>query len=331
MPSAETRALSIQAQMALELLAAKVGDIAARMMAAQVGFDERQVKELADRYEVLIAGAVAAAAGIRAGYIDSVAQLAGERIAIPWDQLARPDLSQVLARGDSPRGAVFSAVTHLRDWVEQDAQKAAEAAGEALTAAREQATTEQAAAVLEERSPEVKAEALLREYADSTVMAASDYADRVVMLPARNIVALRRVAHPRACDRCLVVSKVLVFKENPALRHPQCKCSFEPVFINDADYQGRLDKYRANAGFRGGGDYGRDRRSRGRTQLSDASWRENSEFLQRAWREYLTEEQTRLASMVKSVKSNTFRDWAVMVSANVSEAGGDFLPVITRD
>lgn len=111
-----------------------------------------------------------------------------------------------------------------------------------------------------------------------------------------------------------------------------CRCSFEPVLLGDPEYAARLARYQANADYPQPGAYGRDRRYRGREQLKAAQFRAESVFLQDSWTQFLQDEQKRLASLVTAVPSTTYRNWAVMTSARVTEnLGGDFLPTITRN
>jgi hypothetical protein len=191
------------------------------------------------------------------------------------------------------------------------------------------------------------ARGLVESYADSTVISTSDYVDRAVLNPDGRVVALRRVAHPGACDRCEVVSGVLVFKNYPALRHEQCRCSFEPVFRTDPEYQKRLARYKRNASVTSqtrherkdgtlsehkiGAKFARDVRYRGRKQLEAAKFREESTWLQSEWEGFLKDQQTRLSQIVKTIPSSTYRDWAVMTSANQAHGFAGMLPVITRD
>jgi hypothetical protein len=127
---------------------------------------------------------------------------------------------------------------------------------------------------------------------------------------------------------------VLVFKTAPRLRHPQCRCSFEPVLVGDPEYAARLARYTANAQFNEPGPYARDRRYRGRQQLAALEQRIDDEFVQDVWSQFLRDEQARLAKVVTAVPSNQYRNWAVMTSAKITEnvpSGGDWLPEIVRD
>ena len=323
MASPEARALSIQAQYALELLAEQVGNAAAYLMASAVDFEPASVERMARQYEALIAGAVVAVAGIRAGYLQAFAEMSGQPAVTIPASVARPDLTKVLVGGQSPTGAVYSTIAQLNKWIEEQQQ--------VLIDQGEDIAADVVDRVMQQRDPQVMATQVLRDYAESTLMAASDYIDGEVLGPIRRVVALRRVAHPKACERCIAVSGVLVFKERPALRHPQCRCSFEPVYINDTEYQKKLANYRANAESRSPGRIGSDARRRGREQLRQARFQEESEWLQSEWRDFLTEEQVRLSEMVKAVKSDTYTRWAVMTSADITGVGGDLLPVITRN
>lgn len=356
MPTPEARALSIQSQFAVELIAGQVAAAAGSMLLQAGGrLSQDQVDELAKQYEVMILGAMSAAAASRIGYFQGFAKAAGqEPFRIPVG-LSSPKPSDVLARGVEPRGAVIHAVSKMRQWHAEDelaqakaeAEAARKAAAEAQAAferqaGRAQATARREAAQAEARlraqvarsaparNPVQMASSLLSDYADSTVMATSDYVDREVLRPDGRVVALRRVAHPGACSRCTAVAGVLVFKNYPALRHEQCRCTLEPVFRTDGDYQARLSRYRDLAGNRQPGRLGRDRRSRGNRKLAAAQARENSVWLQDEWEAFLKDEQARLAQLVKTVPSNTYRDWAVMTSANQSQGFTGMLPVITR-
>jgi hypothetical protein len=178
--------------------------------------------------------------------------------------------------------------------------------------------------------------AALQEISDATeatVMATSDWVDSMVLGPSKHIAALRRVAHPGACERCMRASGVLIFKSSPRPRHPQCRCSFEPVDVNDGEYKARLAKYERNSRTTassgpGGTAWARGTRSRGRRQMEDARRRE--EHYQEVWAAFLRDEQTRLADLVTAIPSNTYKSWAIMTSANIAETVSNPLPVITR-
>jgi len=349
MPSAESRALSIQSQFAVELIARQVASLTGGML-AQIGPDASpaEVDRVASQYEVLILGAMAAVAQSRVGYMQGFAAANKESPFVIPAGVANPRPEAVLQSGLSPKGAVYSAVGRMNEWqAQQDAARELEAAKQARIAAEEAAANakarfeQQAAKVASGRTdipvrvparpPAQMGAALLSQYAESTVMSTSDYVDRAVMRPDGRVVALRRVTHPGACDRCTAVARVLVYKFHPSLRHDNCRCSFEPVFRNDPAYQAKLEKYRANAGHVGAGRYSRDTRNRGRRQLAEAADREKSSFYQYEWEAFLKDEQTRLSQLVKTVPSTTFRDWAVMTSANQSQGFSGMLPLITRD
>jgi hypothetical protein len=177
-----------------------------------------------------------------------------------------------------------------------------------------------------------QAAAELSDATEATVLGAADWVDTMVLGPSKSIVALRRVAHPGACDRCLRASNVLIFKSSPRPRHPQCRCSFEPVDAADSEYQARLARYqrntRATGGGAGGSAWARQTRSRGRRQLDDAARRERE--YQEVWTQFLQDEQSRLSSLVSTIPSNTYRGWAIMTSANIAESVSNPLPLITR-
>lgn len=319
MPTPEGRALSFQAQAATELLSERVGDIAASMLAAQVDYDPEKIRELADQYALLLSGAMLAVAAIRTGYLQAFSLAEGEpRIPIPASA-AHPSIADVLVGQRNPQSAMYAAAANMRMWLDMQAQ------------AIEDGIEDTAAYLGQQGPPNKVAGELLREYTESTLLSTSDFVDRTVLGPVRTVAALRRVAHPNACERCVRVSGVLVFKKNPSPRHPQCRCSFEPVYITDPAYTARLAQYTKNTTYRGAGGYPAATRRRGQQQLSAAQSRVNDEVLQGAWREYLKEEQVRLAARVKTIKSNTYQNWAVMVAVTQSEVGGDMLPVLTRD
>lgn len=305
MPTNVGRSITLQQQLALELIAAKAGEVAAAMLAEYAReIDPKTVDEFGVQYEAMILGAMTATAATRAGYLTQFAAAAGEPVPTITPKVMSPSAIDVLVDGIVPRGAAYAG---MREVSKKLAAKA-----------------EPPVALLAGQN-------LLRDYAESTVTSAADFVDREVLGPNRRVTALRRVAHPTACDRCLAVSGALVFKHAPSLRHPQCKCSFEPVYLSDPDYAARLKRYADNAGDTRTGPAARDRRYRGRLQLEDAAFREDSEWLQDEWTAFLRDEQTRIAGLVKTVPSNTYRDWAVMVSANQAEVGNGLLPVITRD
>jgi hypothetical protein len=107
------------------------------------------------------------------------------------------------------------------------------------------------------------------------------------------------------------------------------------VFLNDPEYAARLAKYEGKSRFvgpssGGGSAWARRVRYEGRQQLQAAELR-LSEYRQEIWTEFLKDEQARLAKVVKTIPSDQYRNWAVMVSANITNVGGDLLPVITRN
>jgi len=327
MPSDVGRALSIQQQYALELVAAQAGDLAAALLESMsTAVDRQEADRLGAQYAVLLAGAMMAVAQTRVGYLQAFAVAEGQPLFDVPAAVLRPTVDDVLLGGASPglpapRGVLPPSAPPV-----QTALRAPSSQG-AMWAALTGLSRD-----LEAGRPDalMLAGQAVRESTESTVIAASDFVDGNLLGPTRSIVAMRRVIHPGACERCQRVAGVLVFKSWPRLRHPQCRCSFEPVYASDPEYQGRLARYQRNAEYNRPGAYGRDRRYRGRQQLARAEQREG-EFFQDTWREFLQEEQTRLAAVVKTKPSNTFRDWAVMVSATQAESGGNLLPVITRE
>jgi hypothetical protein len=304
-PSDVGRALSLQQQYALEVIAERCGEIAAAMLREYArSATPEQVDDFAEQYEALILGAMLAAAATRVGYLADFAAAEGQAAPVVAARVLAPTAIDVLVDGINPRGAVYASMRQVALHLERKATDA-----EAITAGA----------------------VLVQEYAESTVTSTGDFVDREVLGPNRTIAALRRVAHPTACDRCQRVAGALVFKHHPALRHPQCRCSFEPVYLTDPDYQVRLAKYRANAEANIPGPYFRDLRYRGRQQLEADRFRRESVWLQDEWTAFLQDEQVRIAGLVKTIPSNTYRDWAVMTSATQAEVGNGLLPVLTRD
>lgn len=335
MPTDAGRALSLQEQRALELIAQGVADSASTMFAvaaAQGVIDDEGIKK---QYALLIAGAMRAAAQTRVAYLQAFASANGEQpFRIP-SRVQNPTPSDVLMPGVNPEGAVNNVVILRSKWAEEmrEAQKALSESfdtGEIASRAVDRLTPEQ----IDFQATQMAAKRL-GSLAESTMMSTTDFVDREVLGPDQRIAALRRVVHPGACDRCTTVAGVLVFKRRAQLRHDQCRCSFEPVFVNDPQYRERLLKYRKNAGTRassgpGGTAWARGVRSRGRAQLAAADRRLNSEIVQDYWAQLLKSEQQRLGSMVKTINSNTYKDWAVMTSVKQAEIGRGLLPVITR-
>lgn len=331
MPTTEGRALSIQQQYALELISAQAAAMAgALLIDTSRAVSAQEAEQLAGEYETLLLGAMLAVAATRAGYLQEFARAEGmPEFDVPARVLA-PTVFDVLVGGDSPippaRG-VGSDIEVARQ-VAQRAPSAQGAMWAALTGLKQDLDREKPDAV-------PRARAVVEEATESLVVATSDWVDAMTLGPSRTIAALRRVVHPTACDRCRKVAGVLVFKTAPRLRHPRCRCSYEPVFVNDPEYRARLARYERNqqatAGGAGGSAWARDTRYRGRQQAERARFREEDEFTQDVWAQFLRDEQTRLARLVTEKPSNTYRDWAVMTSANQATVGGDLLPIITRE
>jgi hypothetical protein len=327
MPTDVGRALSLQQQYALELIAAQAGAMAAAIMqAASESVDDQQAKTMADQYAALLAGAMLATAATRVGYLQGFAAVEGQEMFDIPEQVLRPTVQDVLVGGRTeippPRGVGAAipqvAQTPLRVPSQQGAMWAALADLDrnvqrgtpgALRAAQKQ----------------------LADHTESTVTATADYVDAMVLGPHGRTAALRRVAHPTACDRCLRCAGVLVFKSTPRPRHPQCRCSFEPVFVDDPEYKARLARYQRNVDETRPGPYGRDRRSRGRAQQEASEFRVTSLFYEEEWTDFLKDEQQRLASIVTTIPSDQYRGWAILTSAKQAEHSSDMLPVITRN
>lgn len=316
MPTPTARALSIQEQYALERIAQGTSDTAQALWAQSVSGETVDEGRLKAEYALLIGGAMKAAADVRAAYLQSFARANNAQPFTIPGRVRTPQFVDVLQPGVNPEGAINNVVTLRNKWAEEMVE-----ARQALADAFD--------------TSNVMAGKRLAQLAESTTTAAADYVTREVLGPDRRIAALRRVVHPGACERCVAVARVLVFKRRAQLRHDQCRCSFEPVFVNDADYQDRLNRYRANAGTvagsgPGGSRWARDTRNRGRRQLEAANARENNAFLQASWESLLKSEELRLKELVKTVNSNSYRDWAVMTSVNQTKTGSGSLPVITR-
>lgn len=331
MPTDTGRALSLQQQMALEAMAAAAAGAAVvllRQMTKSV--DQQEADRLAAQYEVLLAGAMVAAAKTRVGYLQAYAAAEGIPAFEVPDWVLRPSVQDVLVGGSGklppPVGIVPTETPPAQIPV-----RAPSAQGGMRAALAELARD------IERADAMSVAEFKLADATEATVMATTDWVDAAVIGPARTIAAMRRVAHPGACERCLRVSGVLVFKSSPRPRHPQCRCSFEPVRVDDPDYQSRLRQYQRNANTYassgpGGTAWARQTRTRGRRQTEAATYRETAPEFQAAWTSFLKDEQVRLSGLVKTIPSDTYRNWAIMTSANMAEtAGGDLLPVITRN
>ncbi len=319
MVSPAGRASTFQEQLALELIAARTAQLARGLFLDSGKVDEAGAKRLADKYSMLVVGGVLTAAAIRTGYLQRFASENNQRPFVIPQGVLQPSVEDALVPGLRPEGAVYAALRHLDKFLEDQSFLG---------------------------DPVESAARILGEYAESTVTAAPDWVDDQVLGPDRRVVALRRVTHPSACDRCVAVADVLVFKSNPRLRHEACRCSFEPVFFDDPAYRRRLAKYEENAAklpgsphvYRDGtrsefgmsARFARDVRARGRRQLADARFREQSVFYEEQWGRVLRDEQQRLSSLVKAVPSTTYRNWAVMTSANIADKGSGLLPVLSR-
>lgn len=339
MPTAEARAYSLQEQRALEEIAIATSAAISALFERSIRDGKVDEETLRFEYGLIMTGAMTAAAQTKTAYLQSFAQAAGkDPFNIPA-RLLRPTAADVLVPDATFDGAVGRA-TGLRDkWMDDlrrqqlDLMKSvSDQLTDTLPDVAERAVQRQATRMAATR---------LGSLAESTVMSTADFVQREVLGPDRRIAALRRVVHPGACDRCVTVAKVLVFKRDPALRHDQCRCSFEPVFNDDPAYRERIALYTRNSLARPGSRYedglgtrstrgARFARYRGRRQLAAARMREESFTIQDSWNKLLMTEQQRLAQMVKTIPSNSYKDWAVMVSANQAEVGGGLLPVITR-
>lgn len=342
MPTAQARALSIQEQQALELIAQSVSAQATALYeeSANGGMSEAA---LMAAYALLIGGAVKATAQARVAYLQGFAAANGKpAFKIPRIAL-NPRVDDFLVDGVRPEGAIRHVQALNRKWEsELDRQRqsllkrmAENDGGDEFAPMSDAEVRRRAAAMAGNK---------LGTLAESTVTSAADFVTRSVLDPDKRIAALRRVIHPGACDRCQRVAAVLVFKAKPRLRHDQCRCSFEPVYTDDPEYQNRLMRYRMNAAAVAGGRvpgmdgpfgvysarWARDTRARGRRQLRDADARENSLGLRKAWDEFLQDEENRVNNLVRTIKSNTFREWDVMVDVTESLAGGAGFPAITR-
>lgn len=348
MPTAEARALSLQEQQSLELIAAQVSATAEQMY-AQGTANGVSEDELSAMYLALITGAVSVVTSQRAAYLRAFARAQGEAAPPVPSNLARAALDGALAPGVRVEGAVTHVAGLQRKWtadmvakLEQDLAAAREKAAEKLTRAAAEGVQDAVENAVEnavdefkpmsmaevQRRAQLMAAGRLSQLAESTVMSASDYATREILARDKKVAALRRVVHPGACERCTRVAGVLVFKQAPRLRHDQCRCSFEPVYVNDPQYQDRLLKYQMNVSATGGA-YARNVRYRGRQQLAAADIRENSPSVRAAWERFLQDEEKRANNLVKTIKSNTFRDWDVMTAVTDSSGGAGF-PLVTR-
>ena len=331
MPTDVGRALSIQQQYALELIAGQAAAMAgALLISTSQAVSRQEAEQAADEYEALLLGAMLAVAATRVGYLQAFTAAEGApELDIPPRVLA-PTVFDVLVGGDSPipppRGV--GADIQVAQQVAQRAPSSQGAMWAALTELKRD---------LDKGVPDAvpRAQARIGEATESIALGTSDWVDAMVLGPNRTIAALRRVAHPDACDRCMKVARVLVFKTAPRLRHPRCRCSYEPVLVNDPEYLARLARYERNmqatAGGAGGSAWARDTRYRGRQQMERATFRTEDEFTQDVWSQFLRDEQTRLARLVQANPSDTYRNWAVMTSANQTTVGGDLLPIITRE
>jgi hypothetical protein len=329
--------LSIQEQQVLELISAQVSGSAEAMFLQASSKRPVDEKALTEAYMGLIAGAMAAVAGVRVSYLQSFAAANGKPAFTIPSGVSRPVPQDVLVEGVEPAGAVKNALGLQRKWAAQLADSVEEGIDSAVDSFEALPMSEV------ERRAALMAGNKLGQLAESTVTSTADYVTRSVLNPDKRVGALRRVVHPSACDRCLVVAGVLTFKWKPALRHDQCRCSFEPVYSDDPQYMERLALYQKNAGtmpgmrWFGTGPFGvhsarsaRNTRARGRAQLSAAEQNLSSESVRRLWDKFLQEEEVRQESLVKTIKSNTFKDWDVMVASESFKTSGDFFPLITR-
>lgn len=341
MPTAQSRALSIQEQQALELIAANVSERASAFY-AQASARGLSEEEMAAEYLLLVVGAMAATAAARTAYLQAFAAANNQPAFKVPNRVLNPQPEFVLQDNVNPAGAIRN-VLSLNDKWEKELMDQREAL---LKRMKETESADFSA--MSEGEVRARARAMaagrLGSLAESTVTSTADFVTRELLIPNKKVGALRRVVHPGACDRCTTVAGVLVFKTRPALRHDQCRCSFEPVYVDDPQYQERLFKYQLNVAAAPGAripgmtsEFGRysaagarGTRARGRRQLAEASRRENSAGLRDAWNEFLNEEERRVNNLVKVVKSNTFKDWDVMVGVDEKATGGTRLPVITR-
>lgn len=313
MTTAEARAYSIQEQLLLERIAAATAASVTALFNRSVRDGTLDEQALYYEYGLILSGAMLAASQVKVAYLQSFAAASNKAPFVVPSKALTPVAADVLAPDLSFEGAVDRAIglrkKYLNDLLSNKIT-------DAVTDAQRRFADVQSADMAAKR---------LGSLAESTVMSAADFVQNEVLGPDRRISALRRVVHPGACDRCVTVAQVLVFKRRAALRHDNCRCSFEPVFNDDPAYRLRLAKYVENSTAR----Y-RGQRFRGRQQIADAALREESFVIQNSWNELLKYEQQRLAGVVKTVKSNSYKDWAVMVSANQAGIGGGLLPVITR-
>lgn len=302
MPTVEGRALSLQAQYAQErVIDDTVRAVEALMSAARPGMSRPERDAFAGRYAALVLAAMASVAAIRVGYVSRFAQVEGHpALRIPVGVTA-PRAVDVLMPGKQHEQAAYAALARL------DRHDARTQAG------------------IRSASVDGGALAVVSDHAAASALASADFVDREVLGPVRTVVAFRRVVHPTACQRCRDVAGVLVFKAQPKPRHPQCRCSLEPVYATDADYQARLALYQRNVESRHA-----DARRRGRRQQEAAQLRETSAWRQQEWSRFMRDEQQALADMVRAIPSDTYRGWAILVSANLAESGSGLLPVIER-
>jgi hypothetical protein len=341
MPTAQARALSLMEQQALELISLQVSS-AAQNMFLQASNGQVSEEELSKSYAALIAGGMIAVAGARVSYLQGFAKANGEKpFKIPSGVL-RPSPADVLVSGIDPAETIPYVTGLQRKYAgelfdQRDAmlqRQLREAVAEGVELADKSYDALSDAEI--RRRANIMAGNRLGSLAESTVTSTADYVTRSVLAPDKRVGALRRVVHPGACDRCQKVAQVMTFVYKPRLRHDQCRCSFEPVYVSDPQYQGRLAQYRDTAAgrtpgpFRGGRRTARDARSRGRRQLAAAQAREDSQGLRDLWDDFLQGEESRSNNLVKTIKSNTFKDWDVMVAASSSKIAGDVFPVLTR-
>ena len=317
MPSNEARALSLQAQYAGEVVLDNTARAVEALFAARAtpGMTEPAKREFAALYVGIVLAGMHALSRVRAGYLAAFARAEGQPALTIPNGVWAPTFADVLTERANTEAAAFASLARL-DQLTQQAQRAVESAEVRIP--------------INLRERAVAASAVAREHAEGATLAAGDFADRAVLGPARTVVAFRRVIHPTACDRCRAVAGVLVFKDKPQPRHQQCRCSVEPVYITDADYQSKLARYRGNVEARGADYNAADTRRRGRSQLAEHELRQGL-YQQQTWAQFMRDEQARLAKLVQTIPSNTYREWALMTNVRIAESGAEgLLPVISR-
>lgn len=362
MPTPQARALSLQEQQALEAIAMQVSAQAESMyfQAQEQNVPEDQLMSM---YMLLILGGMRATAQTRVAYLQAFAA-ANQKDAFTLPaRILEPRPEDVLVPGVQPEGAIRHVNALSERWFNDMNQQRMEAEKrQQAKVDKAQAEIDRERAALDQRRRQVEemdfgpeseqdvrrkawlmAGNKLGQLAESTVTSTADYVTRSVLDPDKRVGALRRVVHPGACDRCTTVAGVLVYKMKPRLRHDQCRCSFEPVYTDDPQYLDRIFKAKMLTGAAPGGQYpgsdspfarysaraAREARSRGRRQLDAARAREDSEGLRQYWDEFLQQEEKRLDNMVKTLKSNTFRDTDILVAVKPGSGEKGF-PLVTR-